>query len=261
VLDPSAESDDILRVNRAHDRRYAFDFAFDADTSQNTLYENTTRFLIDGVVNGFNATVFAYGATGAGKTYTMLGSPDSPGIMMLTLQDLFAKMRDDSSRKGHIYRVSLSYVEVYNENIRDLLSPGTEYLDLREDPVKGPVVAGVTELSATSTEEVMHLLRRGNRARTQEPTRANAESSRSHAVLQIIVEQTERAGEHVKIGKLSLVDLAGACAVCSRRGVSMCACVLVSVVDSASACRRALRQCLRLSVCVCVCVVCAARAH
>lgn len=209
VKDPDKESDDVLRVNRARDRRYAFDHAFGGECSQEEVYSHTTRFLIDGVVNGYNATVFAYGATGAGKTYTMLGTPENPGIMILTLQDMFEKIEQESAARGLVFRVTLSYIEVYNENLRDLLSPSPEYLDLREDPIKGPVVAGVTAVSATSTVEVMTMLRRGNKNRTQEPTAANQESSRSHAVLQIYVEQGEKHGKSKKIGKLSLIDLAG----------------------------------------------------
>jgi kinesin family member 18/19 len=106
-------------------------------------------------------------------------------------------------------QVSLSYVEIYNENIRDLIAGNDEPLDLREDPIKGPTVAGVLEVTASTTEEVMELLTKGNRHRTQEPTAANKESSRSHAVLQILVEIKERNGTEMKIGKLSMIDLAG----------------------------------------------------
>ena len=167
------------------------------------------QFLINGVVQGYNATVFAYGATGAGKTYTMLGTPTSPGVMILTLRDMFKAIQQLQDTVGLVFKVSLSYVEVYNENIRDLLVGSDEALDLREDPIKGPTVAGVTEVLADNTEEIMSLLAKGNRNRRQEPTAANKESSRSHAVLQIMVEQRERNGTNLKVGKLSLIDLAG----------------------------------------------------
>jgi kinesin family protein 18/19 len=101
---------------------------------------------------------------------------------------------------------------VYNENIRDLLSDAEEYLDLREDPIAGPTVAGITEIEAKTSLEIMTLLHRGNEKRTQQPTAANEVSSRSHAVLQVVVECRDRAPgtvSHVKVGKLSLVDLAG----------------------------------------------------
>ena len=209
VKDPAFESADFLRVNRARDRRYAFDYAFGPECNQQVVYDNTTRFLIDGVLAGYNATVFAYGATGAGKTYTMLGKPTSPGIMILTLEDLYRKIETMENQDNMEFKVTLSYVEIYNEQIRDLFKPQSGYLDLREDPVKGPQVANVTELEATSPSEVMELLAQGNRYRTQESTAANQESSRSHAILQILIQQKERMGKNVKIGKLSLIDLAG----------------------------------------------------
>lgn len=89
-----------------------------------------------GVLHGYNATVFAYGATGTGKTYTMIGTPTSPGIMVLTLKDMFERMNDSSSIDNDRYLATFSYLEVYNENIRDLLAPSSVFLDLREDPLK-----------------------------------------------------------------------------------------------------------------------------
>jgi len=249
VLDPSSENqNDILRQNRTREKKYAFDHVFEPEDSNEVVYSHTTKFLIDGILNGFNATVFAYGNTGAGKTYTMLGTPEKPGIMMLTLDDLFddIKAKQNDEAHGVDYKVSVSFLEVYNENIRDLLAVvngrSDDYLDLREDPLKGPVVAGITEIEASSSKDVMGLLRRGNRNRTQEPTAANKESSRSHAVLQVVVEQRDRAPETgnrmsentdnsqevpvmatVRIGKLSLIDLAGSerAAATQNRGARM----------------------------------------
>ncbi|CAN0191906.1 unnamed protein product [Ectocarpus sp. 12 AP-2014] len=103
-------------------------------------------------------------------------------------------------------------VQVYNENIRDLLNDTGEFLDLREDPIKGPTVSGLAEVEARTPEEIMDLLHQGNQSRTQQATRANAASSRSHAVLQVVVESRDKAPGTVAtmhIGKLSLVDLAG----------------------------------------------------
>ena len=216
VKDPrqSRRDGDVLRAKRNREKRYAFDYAFGPKIRTATVYQCTTKFLIEGVVDGFNATCFAYGATGAGKTYTMLGTDREPGIMVLTLRDLFRRVREieaDASR-GVKYKVSLSYLEVYNELIRDLLTPTSEFLDLREDPVKGPTVAGISEVACTNPDDVMDMLQKGNARRTQEATAANAESSRSHAVLQIIIQQEDATpGESstVKIGKLSMIDLAG----------------------------------------------------
>ncbi|CAM9373236.1 unnamed protein product, partial [Ectocarpus sp. 13 AM-2016] len=196
--------------------------------TQRAVYENTTKFLIQGVVDGYNATVFAYGCTGAGKTYTMIGNGQEghQGIMVLTLQDLFKQQRRASEVQGRRYSVTVSFLEVYNENIRDLLNDTGEFLDLREDPIKGPTVSGLAEVEARTPEEIMDLLHQGNQSRTQQATRANAASSRSHAVLQVVVESRDKAPGTVAtmhIGKLSLVDLAGSerAAATQNRGVRL----------------------------------------
>ena len=108
--------------------------------------------MIDGIMQGYNASVFAYGATGAGKTYTMLGTEDEPGIMMLSINELFRSIEEYYAERDYMLKVS--YVEVYNENIKDLLldKADGEYLDLREDAVKGVMVAGVTENMTTNVE-------------------------------------------------------------------------------------------------------------
>ena len=206
--------------NRTREQTYAFDFAFDKYSSQTTVFEKSTKFLIEGVVNGYNATVFAYGATGAGKTYTMLGTDINPGIMPLTLEDLFTKVNKYKDRE---YKLKFWYLEIYNENIRDLLKfidkPNTniinddnEYLDLREDPIKGIMVSGITEVNVNNSNEMLKILKRGNRNRTIEATGANETSSRSHAILQVAIEYKEKntgIDYEIKYSKLSLVDLAG----------------------------------------------------
>ena len=194
---------------RTKEQTLAFDYAFDQFEGQNEIFSCTTKFLIKGVTNGFNATVFAYGATGAGKTYTMLGNEENPGIMSLTLNELFNKIKSYPERE---YTVKLWYLEIYNENIRDLLVNNSENLELREDPNKGLVVNGITEMIPKSSEHILNILKKGNRNRTTESTNANETSSRSHAILQIMVSYKEKASGvnyEIKYGKLNLIDLAG----------------------------------------------------
>ena len=176
---------DPLRAKRTREKRYAFDHVFTRKASQEQVFEKTTRFLTNGVLNGFNATVFAYGATGAGKTFTMLGTDSHPGCMLQTLMHMYSRIEYYSRTSRVRYTVKISMIEIYNEHIKDLLQPTGETLDLREDPIKGPTVAGILEVVADSAEHVMKLLRRGNSKRTQEATKANKTSSRSHAVLQV----------------------------------------------------------------------------
>ena len=206
--------------NRTREQTYAFDYAFDKYSTQKFVFENSTKFLIEGVTLGYNATVFAYGATGAGKTYTMLGEEGNPGIMPLTLKELF---REVDKYKDREYKIKFWYLEIYNENIRDLLkfvdrpsntiiNEDNEYLDLREDPIKGITVSGITEVNVNNSNDMLKILKRGNRNRTIEATGANETSSRSHAIFQLSLEYKERNSGidyEIKYSKLSLVDLAG----------------------------------------------------
>ncbi|XP_073996213.1 kinesin-like protein KIF19 isoform X2 [Rhodnius prolixus] len=205
VLDDETDKKDVLRQKRIADKQYIYDFAFGENSKQEEVYVATTRGLVRDVLLGYNATVFAYGATGAGKTHTMVGTTSEPGIMVRALNDLFTSISDQQSQ----YKVKLSYLELYNENIRDLLNPSSGFLELREDsgPARSPTVAGLTEIEATSTHEVMGLLLRGNRERTIEPTAANRTSSRSHALLSVTV--TKEIGDERRVGRLYMLDLAG----------------------------------------------------
>ena len=176
------------------------------------MYEATTRNLLDSVLDGYNATVFAYGATGCGKTHTITGTVQQPGVIFLTMQELFERIAERSDDKAT--EVSLSYLEIYNETIRDLLVPGGSKtgLMLREDANQAVSVAGLSSHHPQNVQEVMDMIVRGNEYRTMSPTEANATSSRSHAVLQINVAQKDRnanINEPHTMATLSIIDLAG----------------------------------------------------
>ncbi|XP_053937006.1 kinesin-like protein KIF19 isoform X2 [Cuculus canorus] len=210
LMDPSEDADEILRANRSREKTFVFDMVFDHRATQEEVYVSTTKSLIEGVISGYNATIFAYGPTGAGKTYTMLGVDSEPGIYIRTLDDLFKAL--EATTEEMDYTVSMSYLEIYNEVIRDLLNPSSGFLDLREDSRGNIQIAGITEVSTTNAQEIVQLLTKGNKQRTQEPTAANKTSSRSHAVLQVTVTQKSRrkaTGDEMRIGKLFMVDLAG----------------------------------------------------
>nr|XP_013794952.1 PREDICTED: kinesin-like protein KIF18B [Apteryx mantelli mantelli] len=154
-------------------------------------------------------SLFAYGATGAGKTYTMLGSEKSPGIMYLTMVELYKRI--EARKEEKTCEVLISYQEVYNEQIHDLLEPKGP-LAIREDPEKGIVVQGLSFHQPKSAEQLLEMLANGNKNRTQHPTDANATSSRSHAVFQIYVKQQDRVvglAQDLQVAKMSLIDLAG----------------------------------------------------
>nr|XP_008519593.1 PREDICTED: kinesin-like protein KIF19 [Equus przewalskii] len=210
LMDPGEDPEDTLRAHHSREKAFIFDTVFDQHASQEDVYRATTQQLVEGVISGYNATVFAYGPSGAGKTHTMLGTDTEPGIYLRTLADLFQAIEE--SRDGADCRVSMSYLEIYNEVIRDLLNPASGFLELREDSRGSIQIAGITEVSTSHAQEIMQLLTKGNRQRSQEPTATNRTSSRSHAVLQVTVRQRRRGtdlAEEVHVGRLFLVDLAG----------------------------------------------------
>ncbi|XP_067412342.1 kinesin-like protein KIF18B [Emydura macquarii macquarii] len=218
VFDPEEPSlSGVFAGFRAHDAprrkgkdlKFVFDRVFGESATQEEVFQHTTKEILNGVLNGYNCSVFAYGATGAGKTYTMLGSEKSPGIMYLTMVELYKRIEARKEEKS--CEVLISYQEVYNEQIHDLLEPKGP-LAIREDPEKGVVVQGLSFHQPKSAEQLLEMLASGNRNRTQHPTDANATSSRSHAVFQIYVKQQDRVvglTQDLQVAKMSLIDLAG----------------------------------------------------
>ncbi|XP_036114520.1 kinesin-like protein KIF18A isoform X1 [Molossus molossus] len=203
----TANRDITKRQNK--DLKFVFDAVFDETSTQLEVFEHTTKPILQSFLNGYNCTVLAYGATGAGKTHTMLGSATEPGVMYLTLLDLYKSM--DEIKEEKICSTAVSYLEVYNEQIRDLLV-NSGPLAVREDAQKGVVVQGLTLHQPKSSEEILRLLDNGNKNRTQHPTDMNATSSRSHAVFQIYLRQQDKTAsidQNVRIAKMSLIDLAG----------------------------------------------------
>lgn len=210
--------------------KFVFDKLFDMTSDQETVYHATTRPLLDAILEGFNGTVFAYGATGCGKTYTISGTPESPGLIFQTINELFERFESLSASKE--FELSLSYLEIYNETIRDLLNPSmpSKKLVIQEEededttPVKRVVnnnrikVANLSHHYPISIQDVMDLIVEGNHNRTTSPTEANEVSSRSHAVLQIHITQTDKSMDIIEtkiMSTLSIIDLAG-----SERAIS-----------------------------------------
>ncbi|KAL0949882.1 hypothetical protein HGRIS_009915 [Hohenbuehelia grisea] len=200
-------------TKRYKDRRFMFDKVFAHEARQTEVYDATAKPLLSGLLDGYNATVFAYGATGCGKTHTISGTDTDPGIIYLTMADLFQRIEDRSDEWN--VETTVTFLEIYNEEIRDLLAePGTTTprggLCIRED--KAVKVVGLTELRPRTAEEVKEIVLAGNLRRTQSPTHANETSSRSHAVLQVHVMQTPRTAaltEQRTLATLSIIDLAG----------------------------------------------------
>ncbi|KAL1741589.1 kinesin-like protein [Schizophyllum fasciatum] len=200
-------------TKRYKDKRFMFDRVFDHEARQQDVYDATARPLLQGLLDGFNATVFAYGATGCGKTHTISGTESDPGIIYLTMADLFQRIEE--RKEDYNVEVMVTFLEIYNEEIRDLLAEGGSGqprggLCIRED--KSVKVVGLTELKPNTADDVKDIVLLGNSRRTQSPTHANETSSRSHAVLQVHVTQSPRTAsltEQKTCGTLSIIDLAG----------------------------------------------------
>ncbi|XP_029283274.1 kinesin-like protein KIF11 [Cottoperca gobio] len=210
--------------DKAARKTYTFDMVFGPAAKQIDVYRSVVFPILDEVIMGYNCTVFAYGQTGTGKTFTMEGerTPDGEftweedplaGIIPRTLHQIFEKL----SENGTEFSVKVSLLEIYNEELFDLLSPGddvNERLQLFDDPrnKRGVVVKGLEEVMVHNKDEVYQILEKGSAKRRTASTLMNSYSSRSHSVFSVTIhmkEMTLDGEELVKIGKLNLVDLAG----------------------------------------------------
>ncbi|KAF7271895.1 hypothetical protein GWI33_015284 [Rhynchophorus ferrugineus] len=187
--------------------KFVFDKVCGNISTNVEVYTHSTKSLVDTLMNGYNCSVFAYGATGAGKTYTMIGTEESPGITFLTMQDLFNRKNELSSERE--FELMVTYVEIYNEVVKDLLCSNGSPLYLREDSKYGVIISGVKAHKISNPGELFSLLDQGNKRRTQHLTDANAESSRSHAVFQVYIHMTCKNTRESSTAKLSMIDLAG----------------------------------------------------
>jgi hypothetical protein len=195
---------------------FSFDNIFHGPISNSTIFESSVGELVNQVISGYNGTVFAYGMTGSGKTYSMQGSPENPGIIPLSVHAIFDLIRSPLVDPSRSYTVKVSYLEIYNEHLHDLLAPQTpsDEIKLRDDPQRGVRALGLREVTVNSPEELIEAIQNGDALRRTEGTDFNAVSSRSHAVVQIIIESSSKGRPGVanaapRISTLYLCDLAG----------------------------------------------------
>uniref|UniRef100_A0A8C8VHB3 Kinesin-like protein unc-104 n=1 Tax=Pelusios castaneus TaxID=367368 RepID=A0A8C8VHB3_9SAUR len=188
--------------------------AFVLFLGQDVVFKCLGENILQNAFDGYNACIFAYGQTGSGKSYTMMGTADQPGLIPRLCSSLFERAQKEENEEQS-FKVEVSYMEIYNEKVRDLLDPkgSRQSLKVREHNVFGPYVDGLSKLAVASYKDIESLMSEGNKSRTVAATNMNEESSRSHAVFKIILThtlydvQSGTSGE--KVGKLSLVDLAG----------------------------------------------------
>uniref|UniRef100_A0A8D2MIH1 plus-end-directed kinesin ATPase n=1 Tax=Zonotrichia albicollis TaxID=44394 RepID=A0A8D2MIH1_ZONAL len=204
-------------------KSFSFDYSYWSHTSpedpcfasQSRVYNDIGKEMLQHAFEGYNVCIFAYGQTGAGKSYTMMGKQEESqaGIIPQLCEELFEKINDNSNEEMS-YSVEVSYMEIYCERVRDLLNPKNKgNLRVREHPLLGPYVEDLSKLAVTSYTDIADLMDAGNKARTVAATNMNETSSRSHAVFTIVFTQkkhdTETDLSTEKVSKISLVDLAG----------------------------------------------------
>ncbi|GAB1294857.1 Kinesin-like protein KIF15 [Apodemus speciosus] len=223
----SVLSQTTLRLHSNPDpKTFVFDYVAGMDTTQESIFSTVAKSIVESCMSGYNGTIFAYGQTGSGKTFTMMGPSDSDnfshnlrGVIPRSFEYLFSLIDREKEKEntsscagaGKSFLCKCSFIEVYNEQIYDLLDSASVGLYLREHIKKGVFVVGAVEQAVTSAAEAYQVLSRGWRNRRVASTSMNRESSRSHAVFTITVESMEKSSETVNIrtSLLNLVDLAG----------------------------------------------------
>ncbi|KAI5068078.1 hypothetical protein GOP47_0016423 [Adiantum capillus-veneris] len=203
------DSDTIVRCEYNNQTAYAFDKVFGPVTTTRQVYDSAARLVVRGAMQGVNGTVFAYGVTSSGKTHTMHGDQKSPGIIPLAIKDVFSFIQDTPGRE---YLLRVSYLEIYNEVINDLLNPTRQNLRIRED-AQGTYVEGVKEEVVLSPAHALSLIAAGEEHRHVGSNNFNLFSSRSHTIFTLTIESSSHTpdvdDDDVTLSLLNLIDLAG----------------------------------------------------
>ncbi|XP_050382465.1 kinesin-like protein KIN-7K, chloroplastic isoform X2 [Argentina anserina] len=204
-----ADGDTILRNEHNPSIAYAYDRVFGPTTTTRHVYDVAAQHVVSGAMEGVNGTIFAYGVTSSGKTHTMHGDQRSPGIIPLAVKDAFSIIQETPNRE---YLLRVSYLEIYNEVVNDLLNPAGQNLRIREDP-QGTFVEGIKDEVVLSPAHTLSLIAAGEEHRHVGSTNFNLLSSRSHTIFTLTIESSpcgeNSEGEAVNLSQLNLIDLAG----------------------------------------------------
>lgn len=199
--------------HEAYPKLFTFDTVYDPNTKQEDIFNETAYPIIDNVFEGYNGTIFAYGQTGTGKSHTMSGVLDNQehwGIIPRSFDTIFKTINCETKKQ---FLVRVSYLEIYNEEVYDLLSPSFQSkLELKEKPDSGVYVKDLSTFVVKNPEDTLKVMRKGTDNRHTGETNMNKDSSRSHSVFCVTIEQSEIGPDgksHIKVGKLNMVDLAG----------------------------------------------------
>ena len=194
-------------------KTFTYDDVFPMECPQKIIYQSSAFGIVENVIQGYNGTIFAYGQTGCGKTFSMMGDPRNEVMKGIIPRTFGQIMNVIESAKDSQFLVNVSFLEIYNENIRDLLSDSDAKLDVKEDKDKGIYVQDLSKVPCKSADDMLKAMFKGDQSRSVGATAMNSESSRSHSIFTIYVEVSEKleGAEDPKIraGKLNLVDLAG----------------------------------------------------
>ncbi|EFO18808.1 kinesin-like protein KIF3A [Loa loa] len=214
IVSVDSASNSISVTNPSNDqeppRIFTFDAVFGEDSDQFSVYNIAARQIVDNVLKGYNGTILAYGQTGTGKTFTMLGSDSCPGIIPNSFAHIFDHIAKCQQDKTFLVRVS--YLEIYNEEIRDLLAKNPVHgLEIKERPDIGVYVKDLSSVTVSGADHMERIMQFGNNYRSTGATKMNVDSSRSHAIFTVTIECSEKISGrcHITQGKLQLVDLAG----------------------------------------------------
>uniref|UniRef100_J3LHK7 Kinesin-like protein n=1 Tax=Oryza brachyantha TaxID=4533 RepID=J3LHK7_ORYBR len=204
-----ADGDTVVRSEQNPSVAYAYDRVFAPTTTTRQVYDVAAQHVVSGAMEGVNGTIFAYGVTSSGKTHTMHGDQRSPGIIPLAVKDAFSIIQETPNRE---FLLRVSYLEIYNEVVNDLLNPAGQNLRIREDP-QGTFVEGIKEEVVLSPAHALSLIAAGEEHRHVGSTNFNLLSSRSHTIFTLTVESSpcgeSNEGEAVTFSQLNLIDLAG----------------------------------------------------
>ncbi|CAA3002512.1 kinesin KIN-7K, chloroplastic isoform X1 [Olea europaea subsp. europaea] len=204
-----ADGDTIVRNEHNPSIAYAYDRVFGPTTTTRHVYDVASQHVVSGAMEGINGTIFAYGVTSSGKTHTMHGDQRSPGIIPLAVKDAFSIIQETPSRE---FLLRVSYLEIYNEVVNDLLNPAGQNLRIREDS-QGTFVEGIKEEVVLSPAHALSLIAAGEEHRHVGSTNFNLLSSRSHTIFTLTIESSPYGesceGEAVTLSQLNLIDLAG----------------------------------------------------
>ena len=230
----------VINIIKEYDKKtFTYDHIYPMESNQSEIFEETSKEVVKSVLKGYNGTIFAYGQTGTGKTYTMVGdfkNQKDKGIIPHAFDYIFEQTKQD---KEHKYNILISFIQIYIEQIQDLLDPSKKDIRIREDPDNGVYLEGVTWVKVSSTDECCQVFLKGEENRATHATLMNAHSSRSHAILiakiqknivlskEKINELSKESNEKIKAernmttGSLYLVDLAGSERVKKTKAVEM----------------------------------------